>query len=46
MDKKGEMLWWLAFAIIVLATLIVLLVIVGISGGKFSEFVNWLESIF
>jgi hypothetical protein len=46
LNKKGEMPFWLVSMIIVLATMIVVLIIISISGGRLNEFIEWLGSVF
>jgi hypothetical protein len=46
LNKKGEMPFWLVSMIIILATMIVILIIISISGGRLNEFTEWLERIF
>lgn len=45
-NKKGEMPFWLVSMIIVLATMIVLLIIISVSGGRLYEFIDWLGGVF
>ena len=46
MNKKGDMPFWLVMAIVVIVTMIVILVFIGLAGGRFNAFADWLSGVF